>query len=235
MSSKLIRGAAIATEPVAWRRVSPSEAISSSEAHSSSETMRGSITSAGQPGAGYISEPGLPAAGSLDPGEIEQRLAAAQQQGFEAGQAAVRQSLSAQVEAMQVKLARSIEELTGSRLRYRREAEQDVVALAVAVARRILHRELTVAPEALLGVVKAALDKMEAREVHRVRVSNQDAAILRQFFEQMGLLQRIEVIADPSLGPGGVTLESSRGLLDASVDTQLAEIERGFADLVPSS
>jgi len=30
-------------------------------------------------------------------------------------------------------------------------------------------------------------------------------------------------------------LESGRGLLDASVDTQLAEIERGFADLVPSS
>ena len=34
---------------------------------------------------------------------------------------------------------------------------------------------------------------------------------------------------------GGVILESSRGLLDASVDTQLAEIERGFADLVPGS
>jgi flagellar assembly protein FliH len=231
MSSKLMRGAAIATEPVAWRRVSPSEAISSPEA------MRGGIASDGQPTAGYISEP-MPPGGARAAGEIEERLRAAHQQGFEQGheqgQAAVRQSLSAQVEAMQLKLARSIEELTGSRLRYRREAEQDVVALAVAVARRILHRELTVAPEALLGVVKAALDKMEAREVHRVRVSNQDAAILRQFFEQMGLPQRIEVIADPSLGPGSVTLESSRGLLDASVDTQLAEIERGFADLVRS-
>ncbi len=84
---------------------------------------------------------------------------------------------------MQMKLARSIEELTGLVSRYRREAEQDVVALALAVARRILHRELTVAPEALLGLVKAALDKMEAREVHQVRVSRlgrrHGAAILR--------------------------------------------------------
>jgi flagellar assembly protein FliH len=88
------------------------------------------------------------------------------------------------------------------------------------------------APEALLGLVKAALDKMEAREVHQVRVSRQDAAMVRQFFERMGLPQRVDVIADTSLAPGGVVLASSRGLLDASVDTQLAEIERGFADLV---
>ena len=74
------------------------------------------------------------------------------------------------------------------------------MALALAVARRILHRELTVAPEALLGLVKAALDKMEAREVHQVRFRPEDAAMVRQFFEQMGLPQRVEVIADRESG-----------------------------------
>jgi flagellar assembly protein FliH len=217
MSSKLLRGGAIAAEAVAWRRVSSSEAIA------------GAVSSNGLPASGYISEPGSTAL-SRATGETEQRLEAARRQGFEEGQAASRQSLAAEVEAMQVKLGRSIEELTGSRLRYRRQAEQDVVALAVA--RRILHRELTVEPEALLGLVKAALEKMEAREVHQVRVSRQDAAMLRQLFEQMGLPQRIEVVADPSLAPGGVLIEYSRGVLDASVDTQLAEIGRGFADLV---
>jgi flagellar assembly protein FliH len=59
--------------------------------------------------------------------------------------------------------------------------------------------------------------------------------MLRQFFEQMGLPHRVEVLADANLAPGGVILESSRGLLDASVDTQLAEIERGFADLAGGS
>jgi flagellar assembly protein FliH len=216
-----MRGPAIATEPVAWRRVSAAEAIT------------GAITGDGPPAPGSVPEPVLPGPEPKD--DIEQRLAAARQQGFEEGQAAIRPTFAAQVEAMQMKLARSIEELTGLRLRYRREAEQDVVALALAVARRILHRELTMLPEALLGLVKAALDKMEAREVHQVRVSRPDAAMVRQFFEQMGLPQRVEVIADPNLAAGGVILESSRGLLDASVDTQLAEIERGFADLVPGS
>jgi flagellar biosynthesis/type III secretory pathway protein FliH len=57
--------------------------------------------------------------------------------------------------------------------------------------------------------------------------------MVRQFFEQMGLPQRVEVLADPNLVPGSVILESGQGLLDASVDTQLAEIDRGLADLVP--
>jgi flagellar assembly protein FliH len=95
-----------------------------------------------------------------------------------------------------------------------------------------LHRELTVSPDALLGLVKAALEKLDAREVHRVRVSPGDAPLVLAFFEKMGLPNRVEVSADPALPSGSVILESNRGFLDASVDTQLSEIERGFADVV---
>jgi len=48
----------------------------------------------------------------------------------------------------------------------------------------------------------------------------------------MGLPQRVEVVADPGLERGAAILESSRGALDVSVETQLAEVERGFADLI---
>ena len=154
------------------------------------------------------------------------------QQGYEAGEAAGRQQGSAEIQAMHVHLARSIEELAGLRPRFRHEAEQDVVALALAIARRILHRELTVDPEALLGLVKAGLEKMEMREIHRVRVSRDDAPLVRQYLEQIGSPHRVEVIADPGLGRGAAVLESGRGTLDASIETQLAEIERGFADRV---
>lgn len=216
MSSKLMRGEAIAAEPMAWQRVSSTDVIASSYLAES----------------GPASDPGSSPSSGATGVDIEQRLKAAHRQGFEEGQAAVRQSVAGPVEAMQMKLARTVEEVTGARLRYRREAEQDVVALALAVARRILHRELTVAPEALLGLVKAALDKMEAREVHRARVSREDAAIVRKLFEQIGVPQSVEVIGDSALEPGALIIESGRGMLDASVDTQLAEIERGFADLV---
>jgi len=190
------------------------------------------IAGDGQSPAGYAAFPGSLGGANRQAADAEQRVRQAHQQGYEEGLAAGRQDLAGQLEAMQAKLARTIEEITGLRPRYRHEAEQDVVALALAVARRILHRELTVSPDALLGLVKAALAKMDAREVNHIRVSRQDAPMVLGFFEKMGLPHRIEVIADPGLAPGSVVLESDRGLLDASVDTQLDEIERGFADLV---
>jgi flagellar assembly protein FliH len=159
-------------------------------------------------------------------------LQAAYQQGFQDGQNVVQQELGGQLDAMASRLARTIEELSGLRQRYRHEAEEDVIALAMAIARRILHRELTVDPDALLGLVKAALEKIEAHEVHRVRVRPEDALLVQQHLDKMGLPQRVELIADPGLERGSAILDSSRGALDVSVETQLAEIERGFADLV---
>jgi flagellar assembly protein FliH len=121
----------------------------------------------------------------------ERKIRAAYQQGFQEGQAAARQEMAPQVDAMHANMARSIEEFSGMRQRFRHEAEEDTVALALAIARRILHRELTMAPDALLGIVKAALDKIEAREVHRVRIRPEDASMVKQFLEKMGLPQRV--------------------------------------------
>ena len=221
MSSKVRRGGDIQTERLAWQHVSPLDAIGGEGYYPTDPGAEGPGLSAG-----------LPSGPRGAAGEAEHRIRMAHQQGYEEGQAAARQAFSAHVEEMQEKLARTIEEMTSLRPRYRHEAEQDVVGLALAVARRILHRELTVSPEALLGLVKAALEKVDAREVNHVRVARQDASLVLSFFEKMGLPHRIEVIADPGLVPGSVILESDRGWLDTSVDTQLAEIERGFADLV---
>lgn len=217
MSSKLHRGG-LPPEPIHWRSVATPDEPASID---------------GQPANAYVP----PTAGSESSGrrfvsEPELKLQAAYQQGSQEGQAAIRQEFGTRLEAMQQRIARTIEELSGLRPRYRHEAEEDVVALALAIARRILHRELTVAPEALLGLVKAALEKIEAREVHRVRIRPEDAPMVKQFLEAMGLPQRIEVLADPGLDRGAAIFDSSRGSLDASVDTQLSEIERGLADVV---
>jgi len=216
MSSKLHRGDDVPVQPIAWPRVAPLDSLPQAEGSFPAESY-GPLTG---------SAPVGQARAYSDQG------ASSYQHGFQEGQAAARREAAAHIEAMNLHVARSIEELAGLRQRFRHEAEEDVVALAIAIARRILHRELTIAPEALLGLVKAALEKIELREVHRVRVSRADALMVQQHLEKMGLPRPIEVIADPSLQRGSAILDSSRGALDASVETQLAEIERGFADLV---
>lgn len=160
--------------------------------------------------------------------QIPQREQAARAAGRQEGEA----SALAQWQQAIERTSRAVVEMAGMRNRIRREAEDDVVRLSMAMARRILRRELTMDPEALLGVVKAALERIDIRETHKVRVRTEDCPVVAAHLERIGSPHRVEVVSDPTLERGGVVFETERGNMDGSVETQLEEIERGFVDLL---
>jgi flagellar assembly protein FliH len=217
MSSKVIGGGSDAAQRIVWRNAGAASAVSGPTAGadrwvSDAESLRAKLAQ-------------LTA-------EIEAREKRARQQGQQEGEAAAAQKAGQQVQQAMQRIARSVEETLAQRLRMRQQMEEDLVHLAVAVARRILRRELTVDPEALLGIVKAALSRMDLRELVRLRVSPADARLLEQHLAALNLPSRVEIAPDPALECGSVILETTRGSLDSSVETQLEEIDRGFADLV---
>jgi flagellar assembly protein FliH len=161
--------------------------------------------------------------------EGERRSKEAYQAGAREGDAAGRQRALAELQPVMERLARSIEEIGSMRARLRREAEADVVQLALAIARRVLRRELAVDPEALRGLALAAMEKLQAQEIRRVRVHPSHVGLVSSVLrEKTGA--EIEVLGDPSREPGSVVFETTRGNLDASVESQLREIERGLTD-----
>jgi flagellar assembly protein FliH len=164
--------------------------------------------------------------------QAEKSSQEALQKGLRQGEADGRRQALAQLDGELQRLARSAAEMAGLRHAIRREAEEELVRLALAIARRILHRELTVDPEALTGLVKAALGKIEMRDTYRVRTHPEHVAAVTRCLAQAGAPQKIEVLADTSLEKGSAIFETGRGLLDASVETQLAEIQRGLVDLL---
>jgi flagellar assembly protein FliH len=164
--------------------------------------------------------------------QLETRVRDARQAGLREGQLAAEQRLGEEVRQAVKNLARGVAELAAIRDRLRREAEQDVVQLAIEIARRVLHREIAADAEALLGLTRAALQRIDVREIHRVRVHPASAGALESALAEIGAPQRIEVHADATLEPGGLLFETSRGSCDVSVATQLREIERGFVDLL---
>ena len=85
-------------------------------------------------------------------------------------------------------------------------------------------------PEALHGLVLAALEKLHGQEISRVRLHPAHAALVTGCLEQRSAGTRVEILPDPSRESGSVVFETERGNLDASVDSQLQEIERGLAD-----
>jgi flagellar assembly protein FliH len=162
--------------------------------------------------------------------QTEERVRLAHDAGFREGREQGRNQAAQQVQPVMERLTRSIEDLAGLRSRLRHDAEADLVTLALAVARRVLRRELSVDAEAIRGVAMAALEKLDGQEISRVRVHPAHAAEVTACLRRTTSGGSVEVVPDAARELGSVVFETERGSLDASVDTQLEEIERGLTD-----
>jgi flagellar assembly protein FliH len=209
MSSRVLRPEdGVQAPPIAWRAAGSS------------------ATQARDPGLAVVSESRVTEIQQ----ESEARVRAAYGQGQAAGEAAAQQRAQQKLDPVLNGLNTMIAELASMRKRVRAEAEDDAVKLAIAIARRVLYRELSTDPEAILGLVKAAFGKLNARETHRLRISPADAVVVQEHRAKLQIPPRLEIAPDGSLTQGSVIFETSRGDLDASIETQLAEIDRGLTD-----
>jgi flagellar assembly protein FliH len=162
--------------------------------------------------------------------QCEQRVREAHAAGIREGEAAGYSRAAADLQPVVEKLSRTIGELANLRPRLRQDAEADMVKLSLAIARRVLRRELAIDPDALHGLVLAALEKLQGQEVCRVRVHPDYAAAVSAYLSNSPGGQKVEVVPDASSEPGAAVFETGRGNLEASVESQLQEIERGLAD-----
>jgi flagellar assembly protein FliH len=150
-------------------------------------------------------------------------------EGLAQGQAEFEKKLAGEKQA----LAQTVREFARERETYFQHVEAEVVGLAVAIARKILHREAQVDPLLLAGVVRVGLDNVATGTRVRLRVHPDQVQAWHQFFSQQHDLQSIpELLGDPTLGPGHCMLETELGTTDLTLETQLKEIEQGFFDLL---
>lgn len=157
-------------------------------------------------------------------------VAQSKQAGFEEGKQRALEESAAQVSAALDRLAQKLGEVAALRSKIRGHAEMDIVKLGLAIAQRILRRELTTDPETIHGLVHAALQKIQNRDILKIRVYPAGAEALKASLARAGAAPAIQVVPDPTLKTGDLLFETSVGELDASVETQLQEVERGLAD-----
>jgi flagellar assembly protein FliH len=151
------------------------------------------------------------------------------QRGFSEGQKIGHDQAVAEIAPVMDRLSRSLAELATVRSRVRKTAESDLLKLAIAVARRVIHRELTLDPGSIEGLIRVALEKLESRELCRVRVHPDQEPVIRTLLARFSAAP-VELIPDGTLHSGDVLFETAHGTLDGSIEAQLQEIERGFAD-----
>jgi len=218
MSSRLFPGgvgeAAAQALPIVWRTAG---------------SKAGSPSVNNAPGAASV--PSQPSELKPDP-TVEARVQAAYSRGVTEGEATAQQRAGALAAPVLSSFGAIVSELAAARKTARQEAEESMIKLALAIARRILHREMATDPEAILGLVRSGFDRLNAREIHKLRLSPGDAQIVLDNRADLAIPPAVEVLPDAALPPGSAIFETTRGELDLSAQTQLEEIERGFTDLV---
>jgi flagellar assembly protein FliH len=112
-------------------------------------------------------------------------------------------------------------------------AQQDVVALAVAIAGRIVQREIQADPEVATRQVAAALAMLSDVRDARVFVHPEDrqavAEALPGLVQALASTAHVELREDSSLGRGGVVVRSGEGVIDARIDLQIRRIAEALA------
>lgn len=167
-----------------------------------------------------------PPAPAVDAAQIERD---AFMKGYMQGERAGAEAAAARGEAVVRRLADTVEELRTLRVDFLQKAEQQVVQLALAIARRIVHREITLDRELLAAMGRVALNRLSHSSAATIRLHPDDyAAVLggASPSEGAGAAGITTIVPDPMVRRGGCLVQSDVGVIDVSVDAQINEIAR---------
>lgn len=100
-----------------------------------------------------------------------------------------------------------------------------VLNLALDVARQVVAGELAARPERILDVVKLALQQMaESTREARLLLNPEDALIVRPILNEMLDKSRLRIVEDARIVRGGCLIETAQGDLDASLQTRWRQV-----------
>lgn len=153
----------------------------------------------------------------------------ARERGYAEGEQAAFAQLSEEVEPLRRRLAQTLDELVHLRASLADEAERDLVRLALEIAKRIVHREVTMDREIVLTLARVALGRLHDRARALVHLHPEDYAYVAQRGDDaFGAGVTVELIEDRSVARGGCLVSTEMGDIDARLEHQFAEVERGL-------
>lgn len=166
--------------------------------------------------------------------DLQAKLAALERDAFTKGYA---QGERAGVEAAELradgvlrKLGDTLEELAGLRRHLLQQSERQLVQLALALARRIVNREVMVDEELAGALARIALERLGEAGPATVHLNPDDFAKAAARHAERWKLAHVTVIADPTVARGGCLVESPFGFVDASIDAQFEELAHALLD-----
>ncbi len=108
------------------------------------------------------------------------------------------------------------------------QSERQLVELSLAIARRILRREVTLDGDLIIAMAHVALERLGDAGSATIRLNPEDYAHTIQRHGEEWAGNRVRVLADPAVGRGGCQVESEFGYIDAGVEAQFDQVMRAL-------
>lgn len=153
---------------------------------------------------------------------LEEGRAAGYEEGRQAGEAAEAMRLSASRQAAECALA----DLRAGEEKWAGNIEENLCALAVAIARHVLGRELQADPTGIADLVRQALTEFPIDQPLRIRINPGDLAALSSVSTPITAGREAAWVPDALIAPGGCLVEGRDRIIDGRVDAALERIYR---------
>jgi len=162
------------------------------------------------------------------PGDPEETLASSREEarraGWEQGLSEGRQAARGELRLQAERFQHLIEQLATPLAQSDQTVQDELVQLAVAIARQVVLRELSTQPEQIRDVVTQAIAALPAgnRQV-RVQLHPEDAHLLVEHLDAHDG-GSWKIIEDASLTRGGCVVDTGATRIDARLETRLQDI-----------
>jgi flagellar assembly protein FliH len=152
--------------------------------------------------------------------------------GFDRGERAGQEAAAERLDGLLKSLAQQLSDLAHLQRRACRDLENEMVRLALDVARKVVGREVQIDVETVAGIVREAVNRVEHAENITIRMNPAD---LQRLAEQRPRLAgelaeagRVRFEADASISCGGCRVESDSGDIDARLEQRFKIVEAAF-------
>ena len=152
----------------------------------------------------------------------------ARERGMREARATAQAEVAHLAEPLLFQLAQTIEEVAALRSDIAERGERDLVKLAIEIAKKIVHREVTTDSEIALALARVTLSRLHNRAEAKVHLHPDDFAYVGKHADRLANGSAIELVEDRAVGRGGCLVETEMGDTDARIEQQFAEIERSF-------
>jgi type III secretion protein L len=136
-------------------------------------------------------------------------------------------------EAAKIEMAAQMVETVGKIVEFLGAVEQDMIDIVNRALERILGEIGD--PQLIVMVVKNVLATVRNEKRLALRVAPDQVAVVKQRLNEIlslyPVIVDVQIVADGRLPPTGCILESEIGLVDASLDGQLAALRKSFAKI----